>query len=84
MRRRHQDIPIIEKSNMRVRKRTEAPTFVSHILGQAGARRLSAAAPDHGGSRGMVLDLCGTCASKGTHIGLPLITVSLERKKARE
>jgi hypothetical protein len=27
-----QDIPIIEKSDVRVRKRTEAPTLVSHIL----------------------------------------------------
>jgi hypothetical protein len=27
-----QDIPIIEKSDVRVRKRTEAPTLVGHIL----------------------------------------------------
>jgi len=27
-----QDIPMIEKSDVRVRKRTEAPTLVSHIL----------------------------------------------------
>ena len=50
------DIPIIEKSDARVRNRTEAPTLVSHIFGQPGARRLSAAAPDLGGSGGMVLD----------------------------
>jgi hypothetical protein len=31
-------------------------------LGQAGARRLSAAAPDHGGSRGMVLHAVYACS----------------------
>jgi len=46
----------LKKSDVRVRKRTEAPDVSRPYLGQAGARRLSAAAPDHGGSWGMVLD----------------------------
>lgn len=80
------DIPIIEKSDARVRKRTEAPTLVSHIFGQPGARRLSAAAPDlwwklGNGSRLRFCD--AACApSSETQIGLLLITVSFERMKS--
>jgi flavin-dependent dehydrogenase len=44
--------PIIKKSNARVANRTDASDFSQPYLGQAGARRLSTAAPDHGGSWG--------------------------------
>jgi hypothetical protein len=83
-----QDIPIIEKFRCESQKANGSPGVSQPYLGQAGARRLSAAAPDHGGSRGMVLHAVYACSmclgSSGTQVGLLLITVSLERIKARE
>src|ERR1700694_4755745 len=68
-----QDIPIIEKSDVRVRKRTEAPTLVSHILVRQA----------RGGYPRQHLTWWICLGRSGTQIRLLLITVSLERMKTR-
>jgi hypothetical protein len=83
-----QDTPIIKKSNARVANRTDASDFSQPYLGRAGARRLSAAAPDHGGSWGWFSTSVLRCSvaweDSGTQFALLLTTASLERMKTSE
>jgi hypothetical protein len=80
-----QDIPIIKNSDVRVRKRTEAPALVSHIL----VGRVRGGYPQQHPTTVEVGEWFSTpfmraacLGSSGTQIGLLLITVSLERMKS--
>jgi hypothetical protein len=82
------DIPIIEKSDVRVRKRTEVPTLVSHILVRrvrGGYPRKHLTLVEVGEWFSTPFLRCSRCPGRsGTQIGLLLITVSFERMKTRE
>jgi hypothetical protein len=79
--------PIVKNSDMRVRKRTQAPALVSHILvrrvrGDYPRQHLTTVESGNGSPRRLCVQ--HVPRKLRAQIGSLLITVSLERMKARE